>query len=364
MELQLSLPKYNISFPLKKIFYSFPNFASFVQKDLAVLQQRHAVRTFTFVTAPKWVLPFTMVVQFFHLVWHGFTSDILLTQFAGYQSVLPTLFAKLLKKKHIIVLGGTDCNWLPSIHYGNFHKPLLRKATVFSLQHADLLLPVSKELVYCPYTYTNEDGMCQGYTCFFPEIKTPYRVIPNGIPLANFPFSTTTRLQDSFITTCSELHDLRRQKVKGIDLILTMASSLPQIHVMLLGGVLPNHQTHSSVQTIPFAGQDTIASILGKYQFYVQLSMTEGFPNALIEAMACGCVPIVSNVGAMPEIIANTGYVLEKKDAGLLIALLQKAMAEYKPEKALAARKRAEQFSIENRAAQLLDAVECPEITA
>ncbi len=92
--------------------------------------------------------------------------------------------------------------------------------------------------------------------------------------------------------------------------------------------------------------------------------MTEGFPNALIEAMACGCVPIVSNVGAMPEIIANTGYVLEKKDAGLLIALLQKAMAEYKPEKALAARKRAEQFSIENRAAQLLDAVECPEITA
>ena len=46
--------------------------------------------------------------------------------------------------------------------------------------------------------------------------------------------------------------------------------------------------------------------------------MSEGFPNALCEAMLSGCIPIVSNVGAMPKIVKETGYLLLKKDIYLL----------------------------------------------
>ena len=33
--------------------------------------------------------------------------------------------------------------------------------------------------------------------------------------------------------------------------------------------------------------------------------MTEGLPNAMVEAMSTGCVPIVTNVGNIPTVIKN-----------------------------------------------------------
>jgi glycosyltransferase involved in cell wall biosynthesis len=109
------------------------------------------------------------------------------------------------------------------------------------------------------------------------------------------------------------------------------------------------------VHNQPFLQSEQLPVLLGKYQFYVQVSMTEGFPNALIEAMACGCVPIVSRVGAMPEIVGDTGYILEKKDPNLLQELIQKAISEYSPQKAMAARQRAADFTLEHRKKIMLD---------
>ena len=45
--------------------------------------------------------------------------------------------------------------------------------------------------------------------------------------------------------------------------------------------------------------------------------------------MLCGCVPIVSKVGASPFIAGNTGYVLERKDLQLLHQLINEAVKNY-----------------------------------
>jgi len=39
--------------------------------------------------------------------------------------------------------------------------------------------------------------------------------------------------------------------------------------------------------------------------------------------MACGCVPIGSAVGAIPEIIGDTGLLLERKELGTLQQLIR-----------------------------------------
>jgi len=54
--------------------------------------------------------------------------------------------------------------------------------------------------------------------------------------------------------------------------------------------------------------------------------MWEGFPSAPCEAMLCGCVPIVSNVAALPEIAGKTGYVLSRKDLDELEELIYSAL--------------------------------------
>ena len=59
--------------------------------------------------------------------------------------------------------------------------------------------------------------------------------------------------------------------------------------------------------TLTFVGQvsqEEIIKELLSAELFVFPSYYEGFPNAILEAMACGCPIIASNVGAIPEMLA------------------------------------------------------------
>lgn len=59
---------------------------------------------------------------------------------------------------------------------------------------------------------------------------------------------------------------------------------------------------------------------------FVLPSYTEGFPNVILEAMACGCPIVATDVGAIPEMLGkdeNSGIIVKPKDTvGLKHALL------------------------------------------
>ena len=81
-------------------------------------------------------------------------------------------------------------------------------------------------------------------------------------------------------------------------------------------------------------------ALYDKHEFYIQISMSEGFPNAICEAMECNCIPIGSNVAAIPEIIGDTGFILYKRDIEKFKALLNEAMQSDKKALAKKARER------------------------
>ncbi|MGH9591508.1 MAG: glycosyltransferase, partial [Bryobacteraceae bacterium] len=67
-----------------------------------------------------------------------------------------------------------------------------------------------------------------------------------------------------------------------------------------------------------------VAEWLHSMDVFVLPSRTEGLSNSLMEAMACGCAAIASDVGGNPEVVSDgsTGLLFPSGDAGALAAAL------------------------------------------
>ena len=102
-----------------RILYFYTRDATFIRKDLEMLRSRHEVTECSFPAPEKWKLPLLFLKQFFFLMKHSLSAGnfIVMTQFAGYHSFLPCLWAKIAVRKSIVVVGGTDCVAFPSLGY-------------------------------------------------------------------------------------------------------------------------------------------------------------------------------------------------------------------------------------------------------
>ena len=72
----------------------------------------------------------------------------------------------------------------------------------------------------------------------------------------------------------------------------------------------------NSIQFPGWINEQGKNELLNKAKIFVLCSKGEGFPLSLLEAMACGCVPIVTNVGDVSDVIVNgyNGYILTNYD--------------------------------------------------
>ena len=294
------------------IIYTYPVPTAFTERDVEMLRPHYQIKTLLFTNSPL-RLPFYFILQFFQLVFLLPKTDHYLCFFGGYHSVLPTLFGKVFQKKTFIQCGGTDAMNMPEINYGNFRKKWLKIATVYSFKNCTKILPVAEALVRQEYIYDSTINSKQGLLNLIPDLKTPIQVIHNGFDAAYWCDQHIARIPCSFTTVAMGISRENRAAVKGIDLILEMARQFPHYEFTLVGDPqfscqLPN------VKIIGKLTSDALRNLLNQHQFYLQLSISEGFPNALAEAMLCGCVPIGSAVGAIPEIIGKTGFILYQKD--------------------------------------------------
>jgi glycosyltransferase involved in cell wall biosynthesis len=99
-------------------------------------------------------------------------------------------------------------------------------------------------------------------------------------------------------------------------------------------------------------GQAEVADWMRTLDIYINSSSSESFPNGLLEAMACGCCPIGSNVGGIPELIRHmqNGLIFDSKKPEELTAMMRMAVLDselrnrFREQAAATAR---EQFSME-----------------
>lgn len=306
----------------KKLLYIYPREATFVQKDINFLQKKFNVVTPNHLWESKSSVPILFIKQFFFLLKNISSSYAIIVMFGGYWSFLPSLLGNFFNVKTFIILGGTDCVSFPKLNYGSLRKPLMRKFIEWSYKLAYKLLPVDDSLVYYKYSYFEESAFKQqGYKAFFKSIKTPNFVIPNGFDIDFFSTKKAQeRISNSFITIAKIDSDIT-YFLKGIDKIIWLAREFPASKFTVVGvkkEVVSEKNIPKNVTFLPFLNASIFKENVQKHEFCLHLSISEGFPNALCEAMLLGCIPVVSKVGAMPKIINDTGFVIDKSNNDLI----------------------------------------------
>lgn len=121
----------------------------------------------------------------------------------------------------------------------------------------------------------------------------------------------------------------RFEKVKGIEKFVQSVSILaqnrPEISVGLVGDgslkpeverIIAENNLKENVKLFGWVDRERIPQILGDARYLVLPSEAEGVPKTLLEAMACGTVPIATRVGGIPDILehGDTGYLLSSNE--------------------------------------------------
>jgi len=312
------------------VFYNYIKYSSFVANDASLIIKKHPLLTFAFDPTSKVMTPLVWIKQIFYLIIYANKYNVIYSHSAGYHTFIPSLLSALNLKKHIIILHGSESNVLPSISYGNLLKPILGWFTRFSINNATELVPVSEAILQSKSEYLSP-SVEMGLMANMPHLKTPATIIYNGIDTSQFQIEHSIRNPYSFITVASGIHDQKTKKLKGIDLILDIAKLFPFYHFTIVGSetIFGYGNDLLNVKLIKNVPNEKLGQLYNQNAYYLQLSLIEGFGVALCEAMACGCVPIVSNVGILPTIATENGYVLDKKELNLLSILIKSLPNKY-----------------------------------
>ncbi|MCX6233239.1 MAG: glycosyltransferase family 4 protein [Bacteroidetes bacterium] len=342
----------------KKIVYISPVQSTFVTKDINLLSGRFTLLNPKHPWNNKFLTPLVFIMQAFFLLRHQFSIKAIFIMFAGYWSLLPTLWGRLFNKPVYIILGGTECVSFPSIDYGSLRKPFLRMVIKWSFQYCKCLLPVDESQVKSENTYyEGVDSQTQGFKYFFPKLSTPYKVIHNGFDITFWKRDPTQVKNHGTFITVAYINNSAGIKLKGIDLIMQLTVMFPENKFIIIGidpkirnefiGIPSNLTLYNSMSP------EKIRGFLAECEFYLQLSISEGFPNSLCEAMLCECIPIGSKVGGIPFIIGKSGVIISRRDESIIESeIINLLNLEEKERKKLGreARKRiVENFAIDKR---------------
>jgi glycosyltransferase involved in cell wall biosynthesis len=190
----------------------------------------------------------------------------------------------------------------------------------------------------------------------------------NGLELGNFPFRPAWREpRDNSPLVIGTVAMLRPEK--NLDLLFNAAACLRNKGFDLKLLIVGNGPEKGRLQTIAatlglssvtefIPTQWDVAPWLARMDIFVLPSRTEAFPNAVMEAMACGIPVIVSRVGGNPELVTEnkTGLMFRSNDAAGLAAKLEALLRNHALRISLsqAARQTIEtRFSIEQSAQRM-----------
>lgn len=346
---------------IRQIAYLYPRRFHFVAKDIEALRSHAAVVEHRFTTGPSWLLPWDYLRQFIVLL--GLRMDgvrHVIAHFAGHHTVLPIALGF---KTYIIIAGSDACSF-PGINYGSFRKPLMRRAMTYSMRRAARLLPVHRSLGRFENHFSDFGPREQGYAHFVKELRTPTTEVTYGFNAAEWSFPAGERDPRTVlcVATGAEPGNAVHFR-KGVDLVIDAARLLPDHRFTIVGAARPEayQDMPENLRILGALSPIRLREEYARHSIYLQPSVMEGFPNALCEAMLMGCIPIASGITSMPEIIGDSGAIIDERRTEILVNAIPKLSAIPADQVMLrrrAVRDRILPFTMDRRITNLLSCVE------
>lgn len=332
-----------------KILLVHQGLSSFVKIDSDILSEEHEVHSIYFLGIRNGALAF--IKDIYRLARLIPRYDITLSWFGKLHAFFAVFFSKAFgKKSAVVVSGGEVCRF--SFGEGRYRslctQPIKRYFPRYVAQKADLLLPVSR------YVYN--------------EAIESVGAAPKRMKMIHHGFDTTWFHQLQGITkkrmaiTVSEVV-YENLYHKGLLDFIRAAELVSDVSFALIGPCgdgttekLKTQLPENAILTGGLYGHDLVEQ-MSLAKVYVQASAWESFGCAVAEAMACECVPVVTRIPALEEVVGDCGVYLDDPVTPKEIAD-KVQVALHHPELGKRARARViEIFSLERRRREVLQAV-------
>ncbi len=308
--------------------------ATFVRQDERILSTRCNVVLIS-------VAGLDSVVQ----MWRAMKdADCALLWFIGRHALPTVLLARARHIPVIAVIGGFEVAWEKDIGYGVRPGSVSARMLEWVLCRTRAIVTVSR--------FSHDLTSAR-----FPGLADRVILIPNAVDTDRFtPSATTVRSGVLCVSTLSR----SAINVKALSVFRAAAGAMPDTAFTLVGPAVDSagRQFVASLPTnVRWRGQLSGESLIAAYReasVFFLASRHESFSLALAEAMSCGCVPVISANGALPEVGGPVARILSNTSVEECRRAITDALATSVSDRELARQHIVDHYGIERRRQSLI----------
>ncbi len=294
--------------PPVRILYVHSRKASFVAIDREILAERYEVE--------DWYQP-GRVPDLLRLIPAVWRADLVFGWFASWHTFFPMTLAWLLRKPSVQIIGGFDTANMPDIGYGYQQGGLRRWASRWIMRRAGRLI-------------TNSEYSRSEIAANTPIDPDRVTVVHHGVPDPFGPLDES-RPRERLALTVGAI-DAGTLIQKGQLPFVEAARLLPDVDFVFAGKWLDDsidrlrEVAPPNVEFTGWISDEDLETLYGRASVYVQASRHEGFGLAVAEAMLAGCVPVVMDVTAMPEVVDGAGILISSQEPDAVADGIRRAL--------------------------------------
>ena len=315
----------------KKILFLSAYNSTFVQNDFEILQKHYIVKNLDLSNRRKFVYLLIILKEIL-------LADLVYCWFADFAAYMAMKAARLFHKKIIVAVGGYEVSDLPG--YGGLTNKSRASRLKYTLHKATRVITVSD------FSKGETENLNLGIN--IQKISIGVKSQKNISPKTKTILTAGSATKSHF-------------KLKGLDTFVRVSLEFPDYRFIIIGNY--DEEIKEEFLTInpkiKLTGKlehSKLMNLMKEAQIYCQLSQRESFGLSVLEAMNLGCIPVVTKVGALPELVENIEYHCDYGDVNSTIIAIQKAIKSEQKEKIIEHVK--EKYTLKQREKQLIELIE------